>query len=123
MYYESLFNWGPLMSPAELAASSGNSAWMLISASLVLLMTPGLALFYGGMTATRAALNMVMMSFGALGVVAVVYILWGWSMSYGSQSLGGLVASPVEFFGLKGALVDETGAPIAGDNAVSYTHL
>ena len=101
------------MSPAELAAPSGNSAWMLVSASLVLLVTPGLALFYGGMTATRAALNMVMMSFGALGVVAVVYILWGWSMSYGSQSFGGLVASPVEFFGLKGALVD----------AVSYTHL
>ena len=116
MYYESLFIWGSLMSPAELAASSGNSAWMLVSASLVLLMTLGLALFYGGMTATRAALNMVMMSFGALGVVAVVYILWGWSMSYGSQSLGGLVASPFEFFGLKGALVDETGAPIAGDN-------
>ena len=54
---------------------------MLISASLVLLMTPGLALFYGGMTGRRQVLNM-MMSFGVMAIVPVLYVLWGWSMSY-----------------------------------------
>ena len=56
------------MTPEEVIAQSGNSAWMLISASLVLLMTPALALFYGGMSRQKSVLNMMMMSFGALGV-------------------------------------------------------
>src|SRR5690625_1301079 len=93
----------------------GTTAWMLVSASLVLLMTPGLALFYGGMTRSRSVLNMMMMSFGAMGVIGVVYVLWGWSMSYGSQSIGGIVANPLEMFGLQGAIVDESGAFVLAD--------
>ena len=62
------------------AFSSGDAAWMLISASLVLLMTPGLALFYGGMAGNRHVLNMMMMSFGALGAIGVIYVLWGLSL-------------------------------------------
>ncbi len=89
---------------------SGITAWMLVSASLVLLMTPGLALFYGGMTRSKSVLNMMMMSFGAMGVIGVVYVLWGWSMSYGSQSIGGVVANPLELFGLQGAIYDDTGS-------------
>ncbi|RYG95450.1 MAG: ammonium transporter, partial [Alphaproteobacteria bacterium] len=81
---------------------TGHAAWVLASASMVLLMTPGLALFYGGMTRSKSVLNMLMMSFGALGAVSVVYILWGWSMSYGSQDVGMLFANPFELFGLKG---------------------
>lgn len=46
-------------------------------------MTPGLALFYGGMSGRRQVLNMMMMSFGVMAVVPVIYVLWGWSMSYG----------------------------------------
>ncbi|KQB85296.1 ammonium transporter [Corynebacterium oculi] len=88
-----------------------NAAWVLVAASLVLLMTPALALFYGGMAGRRAVLNMMMMSFAALGVVTVVYLLWGWSMSYGTRSLGGVVADPTEFFGLRG--IDAT---MQGDN-------
>ncbi|WP_324653004.1 ammonium transporter [Georgenia sp. H159] len=88
---------------------SGITAWMLVSASLVLLMTPGLALFYGGMTRSKSVLNMMMMSFGAMGVIGVVYVLWGWSMSYGSESIGGIVANPLEFFGLQGAIYDDAG--------------
>ncbi len=88
---------------------AGNASWMLISASLVLLMTPALALFYGGMSRQKSVLNMMMMSFGALGVVAIVYVLWGWSMSYGSQSIGGLFANPFELFGLKDAIFDPSG--------------
>ena len=63
----------------------GYYTWMLVSASLVLLMTaPGLALFYGGMSRSNSVLNMMMMSFSALGVVGIVYALWGWSMTYSS---------------------------------------
>ena len=88
---------------------SGITAWMLISASLVLLMTPGLAFFYGGMTRSKSVLNMMMMSFGAMGVIGVVYVLWGWSMSYGSESIGGVFANPLELFGLQGAILDDAG--------------
>lgn len=89
---------------------------MLVSASLVLLMTPALAFFYGGMTSRRSVLNMMMMSFTALGVVGVVYVLWGWSMSYGTQSLGGVVGNPFQFFGLRDSIVDADGNYIAGNN-------
>lgn len=83
------------------------TAFMLIAASMVLLMTPGLALFYGGMTRAKSVLNMIMMSFGAMGVVGVVYILWGYSMSFGnlqdgSSDVAGLFASPFHLFGLSG---------------------
>ena len=96
---------------------TGITAWMLVSASLVLLMTPGLALFYGGMTRSKSVLNMMMMCFGALALVAVIYPLWGWSMSYG-DSLGGIVGNPLDQFGLGGSfdpvsvLDPETGAAL-----------
>jgi Amt family ammonium transporter len=83
---------------------TGHAAWVLTSASLVLLMTPGLAFFYGGMTRSKSVLNMMMMSFGAMGIVTVVYVLWGWSMSYGTDAFGagtaGLLGNPFELFGL-----------------------
>ncbi|CAM4007026.1 ammonium transporter [Corynebacterium frankenforstense] len=104
------------MNPTELAAATGDSAWMLVAASLVLLMTPALAFFYGGMTGRAATLNMMMMSFGALGVVAVVYVLWGWSMSYGTRSIAGVVADPFEFFGLRGTVTDDAGEYLTGAN-------
>lgn len=85
---------------------AGDTAWMLMAASLVLLMTPALALFYGGMSRQKSVLNMMMMSFGAMGVVGVVYLLWGWSMSYGTQSVLGVFANPVEMFGLTGVIGD-----------------
>ena len=85
---------------------TGHAAWVLTAASLVLLMTPGLAFFYGGMTRSKSVLNMMMMSFGAMGVVTVVYVLWGWSMSYATDAFGdgtaGLFANPFELFGLAG---------------------
>ena len=104
------------MTPEEVIAQSGNSAWMLISASLVLLMTPALALFYGGMSRQKSVLNMMMMSFGAVGVVGAIYVLWGWSMSYGSQSIGGVFSNPFEFFGLRNSITDGDGNYIAGAN-------
>lgn len=104
------------MTETDLVQASGNSSWMLISAALVLLMTPALSLFYGGMSRQKSVLNMMMMSFGTLGVVSVIYVLWGWSMSYGTQSLAGIVASPWEFFGLRNSITDASGNYIAGAN-------
>lgn len=100
--------------PENTAMLAGNASWMLVSASLVLLMTPALSLFYGGMSSRRSVLNMMMMSFTALGVVPVVYVLWGWSESYGTQSVGGLFANPFEFFGLRNSIVDANGEYIVG---------
>ncbi|WP_144413561.1 ammonium transporter [Corynebacterium epidermidicanis] len=77
---------------------------MLISTALVLFMTPALALFYGGMSRQKSVLNMMMMSFGSLGVVTVVYVLWGWSMSYGDQSVLGIFGNPFEYFGLRNTI-------------------
>ena len=86
---------------------TGISAWMLVSASLVLLMTPGLSLFYGGMARSKSVLNMMMMCFGAMAVIGVIYVLWGWSMSYGA-TLGGFVGNPVDQFGLGGSFDELT---------------
>lgn len=81
----------------------GYYTWMLVSASLVLFMTtPGLALFYGGMSRAKSVLNMMMMCFGAMAVVAIVYVLWGWSMTYGEADVAMLFNNPFETFGLNG---------------------
>ncbi len=80
---------------------TGVTAWMLVSASLVLLMTPGLAFFYGGMVRGKSVLNMLMMSFGAMGLVGIIYVLYGWSMSYG-ETVGGIFGNPFDQWGLKG---------------------
>jgi len=87
------------------AFDSGDTAWVLVSAALVLLMTPGLAFFYSGLSRGKSALNMMMMSFGALGVVSVVYVLWGYSMSFSSGHTGesdilGIFDNPFSLFGL-----------------------
>jgi Amt family ammonium transporter len=83
---------------------TGDTAWVLASAALVLLMTPGLAFFYGGMVRAQSVLNMMMMSFGALALVSVLWVLYGYSMAFGNDVGGGLVGSPGEFFGLKGLI-------------------
>lgn len=87
------------------AFDSGDTAWVLISAALVLLMTPGLAFFYGGLSRQKSVLNMMMMSFGTLGIVSVVYVLWGYSMSFASGHTGqsdilGVFDDPFSLFGL-----------------------
>ena len=65
------------------------------SAALVLLMTPGLALFYGGMVRAKSVLNMMMMSFGALALISVLWVLYGYSMAFGNDVGGGLRRQPV----------------------------
>jgi Amt family ammonium transporter len=86
---------------------TGDTAWVLTSAALVLLMTPGLALFYGGMVRAKSVLNMMMMSFGALALISVLWVLYGYSMAFGDDVGAGLLGNPFEFFGLSGLLGTE----------------
>jgi Amt family ammonium transporter len=86
-----------------LELNTGMTAWILTSASLVLLMTPGLAMFYGGMTRAKSVLNMMMMSFGALALVGILWVIYGYSVAYGT-SVGGLLGNPGEYFGMAGAM-------------------
>jgi len=92
------------MTPLEL--NSGDTAWILSASALVLLMTPGLALFYGGMVRGKSVLNMMMMSFAALAIVPVLWVLFGYSMAFGDDVGGGLLGNPFQALGLKGLMAD-----------------
>jgi Amt family ammonium transporter len=79
---------------------TAENVWLMLSSAMVLFMTPGLGLFYGGMTRAKAALNMIMMSFISAGIVGVVWVLWGYSMTTGDGILG-LFGNPFANFGLQ----------------------
>jgi Amt family ammonium transporter len=83
----------------EFELDSGNTAWMITASSLVLLMTPGLAFFYGGMVRGKSVLNMMMMSFSSIGVVGLLWVLYGYSLTFGTD-IGGIIGNPVDYFGL-----------------------
>ncbi|HZG92294.1 MAG TPA: ammonium transporter [Pseudonocardia sp.] len=89
---------------------TGDTAWMLASTALVLLMTPGLALFYGGMVRSKGVLNMMMMSFSAIGLIGILWALYGYSIAFGNDVGGGLLGDPTEAFGLSGLFVGDYGA-------------
>jgi ammonium transporter, Amt family len=83
--------------------NTGDTAWMLASSALVLLMTPGLAFFYGGMVRARGVLNMLMMSISAMGVVTVLWVLYGYSVAFGNDVLNWF-GNPTQYWGLKGLI-------------------
>ncbi|HET9647607.1 MAG TPA: ammonium transporter [Microlunatus sp.] len=89
-----------------LELDSGNTAWILTSAALVLLMTPGLALFYGGMVRAKSVLNMMMMSFSSLALISVLWVLYGYSIAFGDDVTSGLFGNPMQYLGLKGLMTD-----------------
>jgi Amt family ammonium transporter len=72
------------------AITNANTAWILASSALVLLMTPGLAFFYGGMTRAKSTLNMIMMSFSAIGIVSVLWVIYGYSVAFAPDKTHGL---------------------------------
>jgi ammonium transporter len=90
----------------SLVIDSGNTAWLLAASALVLLMAPGLALFYGGLVRSKSVLNMMMMTFGALAVIAVVWTLVGYSIAFGDDVGLGLLGDPTQYAGL-GQLMSE----------------
>jgi len=65
----------------EVVLSAGDTAWVLASSALVLLMTPGLAFFYGGMVRAKSALNMMMMSIITIGVVSILWVIYGFKIA------------------------------------------
>jgi len=93
---------------------TGDTAWMLASSALVLLMTPGLAFFYGGMVRAKGVLNMIMMSISAMGVVTVLWVLYGYSMAFGND-VGNLFGNPAQYFGLKGLIAGNASAAVVAD--------
>ena len=88
---------------------TGAAAWLLTSAALVFLMTPGVALFYGGMVRAKAVLNMLMLSAAALAVTMVVWVLWGWSISYAGNDVAGIFGDPVTGFLLRDSMTAQDG--------------
>ena len=70
----------------QIALSAGDTAWVLASAALVLLMTPGLAFFYGGMVRTKSVLNMMMMSVVTIAIVSILWVIYGFELAFGHKA-------------------------------------
>jgi Amt family ammonium transporter len=114
---------GALLAADAFKLDTGNTAWMMTSAVIVLMMTvPGLAFFYGGMVRSKSVLNMMVMNFLACGVVGFIWILYGYSMVFGNTTtgIGQVVDNPFKWFGLVGLTDDQglgaaTGVPALVD--------
>ncbi len=89
------------MPPVAQTIDSGSTAWMLASSAMVLLMVPGLALFYGGMVRRKNVLTTMMMSFVAMAIIGVQWVLIGYALAFGT-SHGGLIGWDPELFALHG---------------------
>src|SRR6201996_7397029 len=86
---------------------SGDTAWLLVSTALVLIMTPGLAFFYGGMVRKKNVLSTMMQSFVCMGVITIIWVIFGFSLAFG-DSIGGIIGDPRTFFMMKGMLGNAT---------------
>ena len=71
---------------ADIVLNTGDTAWVLASTALVLLMTPGLALFYGGMVRAKSVLNMMLMSMVTIGIVSVLWVIYGFKLAFGYEA-------------------------------------
>jgi ammonium transporter, Amt family len=91
----------------QIALNSGDTAWMLASTALVLLMTPGLAFFYGGMVRAKSVLNMMMMSMVTIGIVSVLWVIYGFQVAFGSSANSPWYGS-ISLSGLGGMVNDLT---------------
>ena len=94
---------------------TGNTAWLLVSTALVLLMTPGLALFYGGLNRSKGMLNMMMMSFSSIGLVSILWLFYGFTVAFGEG--GRFIGDLGQYLGTKtfvgeSDLWGETGIPL-----------
>ncbi|MDJ0460896.1 ammonium transporter [Streptomyces sp. H27-C3] len=86
--------------------SAANTGFMLICSAMVMLMTPGLAFFYGGMVRVKSTLNMLMMSFISLGIVTILWVLYGFSLAFGAD-IGSVIGWSSDYVGLGGIGVTE----------------
>jgi Amt family ammonium transporter len=91
----------------EIVLNSGDTAWVLASTALVLLMTPGLAFFYGGMVRTKSVLNMMMMSMVTIGIVSVIWVIYGFELAFGYKANSAWYGN-ISLSGLGGVVNDFT---------------
>ena len=84
-----------------LTIDSGDTSWMVVASAFVLLMTPGLAFFYGGMVDKKNVISTMLQSFVALGVISVLWITVGFSLCFG-ESIGGIIGNPLTYFAFNG---------------------
>src|SRR4030095_2938734 len=88
-------------SPASVANNSGisfaDTAWMLTATALVLIMTPGLAFFYGGMVSKKNVISTMLQSFISMVLISLLWVVIGFSLSFG-ESIGGIIGDPRSFF-------------------------
>ncbi|NPA25031.1 MAG: ammonium transporter [Deltaproteobacteria bacterium] len=98
---------------AQVAVDTGTTAWMLTSTALVLLMVPGLAMFYGGLVRTKNVLGTMMHSFAAMGIIGVLWVVLGYSMAFGKNVFGGWCGWNPDYFFLKGidTVITSAGIP------------
>jgi Amt family ammonium transporter len=94
-----------LLASGRSQIDTGATAWMLTSTALVLLMIPGLAMFYGGLVRSKNVLGTIMHSFVAMGIISVLWVIVGYSMCFGGNVLGGFIGWNPDYFFLKG--IDE----------------
>lgn len=80
--------------------NSGDTAWILVASAFVLLMTPGLAFFYGGLVNKKNVISTMLQSFVALGVISIVWVIVGFSLSFG-DSIGGIIGNPLTYFAFR----------------------
>ncbi|MDQ1577235.1 MAG: ammonium transporter, Amt family [Microbacteriaceae bacterium] len=92
------------------AKGSVDSLWLLVAAALVLLMTPGVAFFYGGMVRAKSVISMMMMSFGAMALVGVLWVLYGYGLAFGTPLIPHWLGNPFSELGLT-ALTTGSGGP------------
>jgi Amt family ammonium transporter len=83
-----------------MSINNADTAWMLVSSAMVLLMTPGLAFFYGGLVRRKNFLSTIMMSFACLGLITLLWVIYGYSLSFGTDKAG--IIGGFDFFGLIG---------------------
>lgn len=96
----------PALAGDAVPLDTGTTAWMLISTALVLLMVPGLAMFYGGLVRTKNVLGTMMHSFVSIAVIGVLWVVCGYSLAFGKNILGGFVGWNSDYFFLRG--IDDT---------------
>jgi len=108
-----------IQSKIDAATGVGNTAWVLASAALVLFMTPGLAFFYGGMTRSKSVLNMLMMSFSAIGLVSILWVIYGYTLSFGVDAKAGLIGN-LDDLGLKAETTMSTTAGLSNYAFVAF---
>jgi len=111
-----------MLTAAAATPADVNSLWLLVAAALVLLMTPGVAFFYGGMVKAKSVVSMMMMSFGAIALVAVLWVLFGYGMSFGTPLIPNWLGNPFNgYIGLQKLLgIGANGAMSPDMNGLAF---